>query len=54
LEEHCVVVWERVDVVAKIEVKRDYFVRMLCDGRGIRSEPAVGADPGVNWNRVVG
>ena len=54
LEEHCIVVWEGGNVVAKFEVKRDGFFRGGYDGSSIGSEPAVWMDNGIDGDRVVG
>lgn len=54
LEEHCIVVWEGSNIVAKFEVKRDGFFQVVYDRSSIGSEPAVWANNGIDWDGVVG
>jgi hypothetical protein len=54
LEEHCIVVWEGGDIVAKFEVKRDSFFQVVYDRSNIGSKPAVWTDNGIGWNGTVG
>ena len=54
LEEHCIVVWDGGNAVAKFEVERDGFFQGGYDRSSIGSEPAVWTDNGIDWDGVVG